>query len=756
MKKSTVMLFLLSLFTFMAIRSDYAFAEEKDYYIRNLNIDVTVNEKKQCVVKERVNVHFNKRVEAFYKTINTQIDDEYINVSKVNVIGQKFEFDKDNYTSNIVIGDRDAGFNGDKEFIIEYTIDYYKRKDNKEDLFNFDVLQDYYDGDIKSFYAKINMPCRIDSKNIMLLSGKYNSYDGNDLNVKQKIYDNIIELSKNSTIETGGSIKMKVGLDKGTFKNIPDFKYNYVIKNMDVDIHITRQQEYYVTQKYSIEMLKENEDDNFLRIMDIEASLDKIYDFKCSSNEVGINSFYDSLELPKKKGRIDFTVTYKQKPALDSDVRFCIYNGSKNVNVEKMNFKINSAVPIKDCRIDCDDDIKDRIKVDKSSRNIKIESNDYLNKNTLIDAELDIDKSKFTRPMKISGLIKFFSAAICFFLSLFVYKKYCKTEIITAKNRYYEPEFIDSLKAGYLFNSEFSKKSASSLIFYWYSHKHINIESFRNNDGYNFKITKLGHLDGEHQDYEIDMFNNLFLESSEVIINKKNGSNMMYKMYSSIKKKFLANMENEKILCEIPSVLRYIINFSMYITVVCLIYDRINESRDMITKFGIYLAIGVLLLKLYSHLTKRCNIAYKNKSKGNISYRYIWIFVSVPFFLVICLMFIYKTTPFIITFMTIIFLFMSITIRNHPIKCNEVCKEKQHYLFGLHNFFNDKDTAELNMLLSYNDQYYKKVFPYIVALDDEKIFINKMKKILYADFYESEIYFSYILSCILNGSNIMV
>lgn len=61
------MIFLLSLIVFMTFKSSYAFAEEKDYYIHDLNIDVTVNDKKQCIVKERVDVHFNKKVDTFYR-----------------------------------------------------------------------------------------------------------------------------------------------------------------------------------------------------------------------------------------------------------------------------------------------------------------------------------------------------------------------------------------------------------------------------------------------------------------------------------------------------------------------------------------------------------------------------------------------------------------------------------------------------------------------------------------------------------------
>ena len=97
-------------------------AEDEGYYIKNMQVDVEVNDKRQFFITETIDVYFNEDRHGIKRDITTSSGTEECSISDISVIGAPYESTKESGNVSLKIGDEDETIDGDKRYIIKYTL----------------------------------------------------------------------------------------------------------------------------------------------------------------------------------------------------------------------------------------------------------------------------------------------------------------------------------------------------------------------------------------------------------------------------------------------------------------------------------------------------------------------------------------------------------------------------------------------------------------------------------------------------------
>lgn len=130
---------------------------ERGYYISSMDVKVDVNNKKQYMVTETIDVNFYAHKHGINRVFGDSISNYSYSISDIDVKGAPFEIEKGNNVS-IRIGDPDEEVIGNKKYVITYTINHYNCGDDHNRIFNMDILGNNWNAKVKNFTARINLP----------------------------------------------------------------------------------------------------------------------------------------------------------------------------------------------------------------------------------------------------------------------------------------------------------------------------------------------------------------------------------------------------------------------------------------------------------------------------------------------------------------------------------------------------------------------------------------------------------------------
>ena len=115
-------------------------AEDEGYYIKNMQVDVEVNDKREFFVTETIDVYFNEDRHGIKRDITTSSGTEECSISDIYVIGAPYESTKESGNVSLKIGDEDENIDGDKRYIIKYTLNYYDDEEEDGDYIYLNLL----------------------------------------------------------------------------------------------------------------------------------------------------------------------------------------------------------------------------------------------------------------------------------------------------------------------------------------------------------------------------------------------------------------------------------------------------------------------------------------------------------------------------------------------------------------------------------------------------------------------------------------
>ena len=199
---------------------------ERGYYISSMDVQVDVNNKKQYMVTETINVNFYAHKHGINRVLGDSISNYSYGISDINVKGAPFQIEKGNNLS-IRIGDADEEVIGDKKYVITYTINHYDSGADNNRIFNMDVLGNHWDTKVKNFTARINFPNGTNLGDIHAyydkLSGGVNYiYRKNSSSIRCERKDGLILVKNKGSVSANKGIKVKADFGKEAFKDIPE------------------------------------------------------------------------------------------------------------------------------------------------------------------------------------------------------------------------------------------------------------------------------------------------------------------------------------------------------------------------------------------------------------------------------------------------------------------------------------------------------------------------------------------------------
>ena len=236
MKKFKWTLLLSLLFLIIFARPLPVYAADDGYYIKNMNVDVQVNDARQYIITEKIDAHFNEARHGIIRKISTHGSAEDCTVSNISVKGSPYTVEQGS-TVQIKIGSEDEKLKGDKSYTIRYTLNHYDDEEDDGDYLYLNVLGTQWDTRIEKFTANITYPSHMTLNNYNITSGGY-SDKGNSLNVKHSVNENKINIESNSEIDEHNGITINAKFNNGDYTYVPKYKYDYIINNEETNIDI--------------------------------------------------------------------------------------------------------------------------------------------------------------------------------------------------------------------------------------------------------------------------------------------------------------------------------------------------------------------------------------------------------------------------------------------------------------------------------------------------------------------------------------
>ena len=723
-KFKCVILIMITMAT-VFFNSIIALADDDGYYIENMKVDVEVNDARQYMITETIDVYFNESRHGIMRNIPTSSVDENYDIKDIAVTNDQYTIQSNQNEIIIKIGDSKKEVKGKKRYVIKYTLDNYADEEDDGDYIYLNVLGAQWDTTIKNFTATITYPKEAVLEKYWLYSGEYGDVGNEFVNVS-KNKNNIILTSKNE-IPSNNAITIKARLSEGAFKNARQYQYPFIIKKETENIEITKNQEYIVDKSFVINVVNSDEQ----CVIDLWDDYDLLYKskiegVKVSDKDIFVDEENRKIILPKVQGEYKFNIHYKVIPVLHSDVNINVNPFYNNIKVEKLTSNIKSYYDIEGINNKLSSNKYD-ITINKN--NIKFENKDEIKRGNDIDLELNINTSLFSRKIPFAIILAVVWSAVVFIISIYIYKKYCKKKKLTPKLEIYHPNDINSAEMAYIINGKLKSDDISSLLFYWASENYIEIRNIKKKKN-KIKFVKLRELDEKHKEYEKVMFKAMFSKGNgnEVTIKQLKGS--FYADINKAKGKIPEEFKEEKSLKDRSSKILSII--SLLLSVVPIMIDAIiktivyNENLDYILVIlGLNVAFIIVMYFIGVFVGK--NMYYDKLSK---QYRTLSIFIGVLLISLLSVATLHSIViPWKYTVITVVVSYTNILLSGLMPKKSSYCIEVTERILGFKNFIIDVEKEKLEAMLDEKPEYFYNVLPYAQVLGVTSVWCDKLEDI---------------------------
>ena len=727
----TNVLFLIFMLMFINLITFKAYAEQDDgYYIKNMDVNVDVNDKREYKITETIEVYFNEDRHGIIRNIPTSTRLEDYNIKDVSVEGAPYEIE-DSFDMKIKIGDEDETISGDKTYKITYTIENYNEERPEGDYIYLNVLGNQWDTNIENFTSTITYPKEANLEKLNVTDGEYGSNDS--INVKYKVENNKIYINSIKNIQPYKSVTVNAMLNEGAFKNAPVKQYPYTIRNQLININITDDKKYEIQRNFQIEMNKDytGEESLTIDLLDmIKGENFYLLDMSVDDKNVSYNEEDGTITLDNKMNEYNFKVTYTIEPRLSDDIVFKIVSPHLDGKIENLKVDLNSPFAINDATVDFSEKGAnlgtDRFNLDKNDKNVV-----FTNKNTIYVGEdvklnLQIDESLFVRPLPISANIVKFGLPLFLLIITFFFFIFKDKNPITPVVEFYPPRYMNSAEVGYAFNESISNSQVTSLLFYWASKGYIKI-IMKEKD--KFTIEKLKDIDSNHKYYEKKLFNSLFkYENDRRVTGEKLKTYFgeeVSKATQSVKEEFKGSNKLRDSSSQIRGFLLSIISAIPIISCMMVAREVDHGSVGGYVMFSIFILIIHLVFYLifYMLLKKRHGLMKKNKKIASI------VIVSFIYLIMIIFPFLFTDLDALIIIVSIIVSLIGNILSSCVPRRSDYGKELLGEIVGFRNFIEVAEKDRLEALIEEDPEYFYNTLPYAQVLGVTKIWADKFRDV---------------------------
>ena len=492
-------------------------AENSDYYIRNFNVDITVNKDRTYTVAETLDVYFNNECHGIIRNIPTYAKEEReVRIEKVDVEGAPFDYDG---YGTIKIGDPEETVKGNMRYIIKYTLWQYADEATDFDFAYINVLGTEWDAYTENFTAYVHLPKDFVLDRYSLTDGRYGN-DENRLSTIEVGEDNEIKITSNGRMEPYEGITLKMFFPEGSFSEAEAYVPDLVFNSVEVNGKMDNEGRADITINYNVTVnkasgfwldLKDSDEFNRSKIESCKVTTryrttEEDYDYV----HVDLYSYEGetvdvSLHFVKQYYVRGGTGNYEYAQLL-FDRMYDSYGDKLSVHFE-FPFEVEKA------------ELRKRINSYYGESNVYSEVDVTINGKAVdIDCTLDSENDYFLYvSMPAASFVHYKSFTDAFIPALGSFILLVMVYFVFVVPRYthrpipamYPPEGLTPAEVGYILSGKFDKKYIPAMVLYWASKGFIKIRR----EGKNFVLTRLERLSGA-KPFESELYSFLWQDSN--------------------------------------------------------------------------------------------------------------------------------------------------------------------------------------------------------------------------------------------------
>lgn len=715
-------------------------AEDTGYYIKDMDVQVNVNDKREYKITETIKVNFNEDRHGIIRSIPTYTDLEDYKITNISVEGAPYEVEE-NGNLEIRIGDADETVIGEKTYTVQYTIETYNDEQPEGDYIYLNVLGTEWDTYIEHFTSTITYPQGANLEDITITDGQYGSTFSKYVDYTTK--GNTINIESKYEIPEYCGVTVDAMLNEGAFKNAPIRQYPYTIKSDIINAEITKEKEYLIDREFTIEVNKDYKDDfsNNINLWDVEnADKDYIKDIKVDNPNISIDAWDNSVSFPKEAGTYKFKVSYKIIPTMKARINFAISDDLREGKTENIQVNIKSPFAINNYEVEfIEKGVNlgtERYKAEKSENSISFSTLNNVNTGEEINLSLDIDNFLFSRPLPVASKIITFGSPILLIVLALMYIKNKDNNPVISAVEFYPPKDMNSTDVAYAFKEHVGTKDVTTLLFYWASQNHIKI-TMKKDDG--FTLTKISELDEKHKSYEKELFRKIFnCGDGETVTN----SMLEGQIASDVTKASCAVSDEFKGNKELRDSLATMLGFGLtLLSTIPVILCGVLSGQINHNVFGASLLIGLLAIFILCSLYFMLHIFNKGRytEKGKSKATKVLIFSAIIYTLVCIIGFSMLNIPMYISLIVAVVSFLGMAMSSFIPRRTDYGREILEQIIGFRNFVEVAEKDRLEALLEEDPEYFYNTLPYAHVLGVTKKWADKFQGITMQSptFYET-------------------
>lgn len=724
MKKIEKIFMCLAVFSLLFFSGGKVKANEAGYIYEELNVYVTVNEAREYRVTEKMVIDFQEEMHGIVRDIPLNSDVEKVGVKDILVTGMPYNVSEDFDNIEIRIGDPDQLVVGRKEVTLEYTLTHYQDYDHDYDYVYLNVLGSDYDTDINHFHAEVEFPFADELDKYKITSGRYGSTSNAYVNDYLEGNKLILDAEEKLPPMTGVTVQMR--FPEGVFSEAPEYIYPYVIKNNQLQIAVSENQEFAVTQTIDYQA---NENYARIEIPMISASWGADYridDFK-AVGDGSVKDYDDLYYVNVREGAGSVTVSYTVHPftLINDEIALKLNEPYEDTKTEHFSLTLTMPyIPEASVYLQRNNDStkEHRFQISEVDDSLFIETHDAIEAAEEFIVHIPMKASYFTRSVGFyTRLAVILSAALLILVGIFRFVIFRKSDLVIPVN-FYPPKGMNSAEAGYVVDLQVSDTDITSLIFYWADQGYLKIHEI--DKAYSFE--KIRDADGFMADYEQKLFNRMFDHGKDGFVDKKQLRTFYYDVKDA-KKEILKKYTKEKNLAlkSADMVRKLFSNISLmplFFYLVLSNYEVYQSLFAIVVASIVMVPMFIMAQRMISSMLKQDGNDARNKMLIVIGSFFVLLYLSIS-------VIISRAQLNVMFFVCAVSCIVMLVLSKGIHKDTKYREELLAPLLGFKDFIKLVEKDKLEMLLEDDPEYYYHVLPYAQVLHVSDIWINKFKDI---------------------------
>lgn len=711
---------------------------QEAFIINKYNVDIRSNLDNSFNFTETISMNFSEDRHGILRAIPKKGGSQRYTISNIDVKDETFSLESDSLNMVIRIGDANTTFNGDKTYVITYTLSFNKDNDPTQDIVNLDLIGNMWDTQINNATINFYFPTKTSIPDkYQVFSGVYGSKDETATTVK--LNSDHLTITNNSELSNFEGISLYAKFPDNTFSQAKDLPEPFQLNNYNATIDIKKDRVVHYKETFDLKIndLSEPAYYNLPLYTQDNASL-SVRDVVLNGLKLTISDIQGVFQIrmaDEGPNILTYTIIYKDDDDTSIDnLQLMLFSNYREVTLVNPKITINSQfmeptsyqTMVAITKAEATSDVIQNTQ----GKTIQIDIKTPLQTGEGIYIDLEYPEGSFGFLLAPFTVISILLGILLLLLSVFWFQKYGKDDVVSPVIEFYPPDGLSSAAIGFIGNRLVNPIDITSMLLYWASHNHIHFLATSKTD---FILSMNTDMDDLHPQWEQKAFivlRDLILKADNSLSKDELQKNF-YKIAEKIKPAIPLYFKNEKSLDDkkssrMSTLLSIISALWMGIFAGIIVVNGIDPSLPALIAGIVAFIIPLIYFGLFRGLS---NGWHKRGKPGNFSLTVFYALIGLISIIgAISVSLVIETTvqlPAIL--FTLIAVIISQVIAVFTIKRSVYGQQILERVIGFKEFLKIAEKERLEALLEDNPEYYYQILPYALVLDVSNIWEAKFK-----------------------------